>query len=74
MYKGIKNDTKELVALKKMVVNTEDGGIHSMILREISTLRDINHPNIIKLIDVVTLETKIYLVLEYFEETLHQKI
>jgi len=43
-------------------------GIPAQVLREISALRELgnlDHPNLVKLIDVIPKLTKIYLVFEY---------
>lgn len=46
----------------------EDEGIPSTTLREISALKDLDHPNIIKLQDIIykPIQKKFFLVFEYF--------
>jgi len=41
------------VALKKMISAIEEEGIPSTAIREISLLREIDHPNVIKLLNIV---------------------
>ena len=40
----------EFFALKKIRLESEDEGIPSTAIREISLLKELNHPNIVKLI------------------------
>jgi len=52
------------VALKKIRLETEDEGIPSTAIREISLLKELQHPNIVKLHDVLHTENKLILVFE----------
>lgn len=45
--------TEELVALKKIRLESEDEGIPSTAIREIALLKELQHPNIVKLCDVI---------------------
>lgn len=65
---------QEIVALKKIKLSDEDEGIPSTTLREISLLRELNHPNIIQLTDLLYQykERKLYLVFENMESDLYQ--
>ncbi|PWZ30987.1 Cell division control protein 2 [Zea mays] len=45
----------------------EDEGVPSTAIREISLLKEMNHPNIVRLHDVVHSEKRIYLVFEYLD-------
>lgn len=63
--------TNEIVAIKKMkkkFTNWEE----CMTLREIKSLRKLNHPNIIKLKEVIKVNDELNLVFEYLEENLYQ--
>lgn len=53
VYKAIDLFNKEVVALKKMILEVESEGVPSTAIREISLLREINHKNIVGLRDVV---------------------
>jgi cyclin-dependent kinase len=46
--------TGELLALKKIRLEAEDEGIPSTAIREISLLKQLQHPNIVRLYDVVS--------------------
>ncbi len=54
--------TNELVAWKKMIIHNENEGIPSIALREISLVKELNHPNIIKLKDVIVANSKLNLI------------
>lgn len=41
-----------------------------MALREIKSLRKLNHPNIIKLKEVIKVNDELYLVFEYLEKNI----
>lgn len=64
---------KEIVALKKIKLCNEDEGIPSTTLREISLLRELNHPNIIQLTDLMYQynERKLYLLFECMDTDLY---
>lgn len=48
VYKSVDLQTKQVVALKRIRLETEDDGIPSTALREISVLRELEHPNIVR--------------------------
>lgn len=48
VYKSMDLVTKQVVALKRIRLETEDDGIPSTALREISVLRELEHPNIVR--------------------------
>jgi serine/threonine protein kinase len=41
-------NTNDIVALKKIKLQNEEEGIPSTAIREISLLKELNHPNIVK--------------------------
>ncbi len=47
MYKAQDRQTGELVALKKIRLEGEDEGVPSTALREISLLKELQHPNVV---------------------------
>ncbi|KAM9986215.1 hypothetical protein ACTFIY_010650 [Dictyostelium cf. discoideum] len=70
VYKGRDKETGRIVALKKVKIGQQDkDGIPLTSLREIQILKEIKHPNIVSLLEVVIGSTgdKIYLVFEYLE-------
>ena len=67
VYKAKNRSTGELVALKKIRLEAEDEGIPSTAIREISILKELQHPNIVRLHDVIHTEKKLTLVFEYLD-------
>ncbi|XP_064899631.1 cyclin-dependent kinase 2 isoform X1 [Columba livia] len=70
VYKARNKVTGEVVALKKIRLDTETEGVPSTAIREISLLKELNHPNIVKLLDVIHTENKLYLVFEFLHQDL----
>ena len=70
VYKAKDKQTDEIVALKRIRLEVEDEGIPSTTLREISVLRQLTHPNIVTLSDVVQSEGRLYLVFEFVDKDL----
>ena len=55
-----------------MKIDIENEGIPSTALREITILKELNHENILKIIDVVCEENKLYLLFEYLDYDLQK--
>ena len=72
VYKARDVVTNHTVALKKIRLEGEDEGVPPTAIREISVLREITHENIVKLIDIVHSEMKLYLIFEYLEKDLRK--
>ena len=70
VYKCKDKETGNYVALKKVRLENEDEGIPSTSIREISILKQLKHPNIVKLVDLIHGEKKLYLVFEFMEHDL----
>mmetsp|Transcript_26943 Transcript_26943/g.84525 ORF Transcript_26943/g.84525 Transcript_26943/m.84525 type:complete len:326 (-) Transcript_26943:405-1382(-) len=70
VYKARDRVTNEIIALKKIRLDAEDEGIPSTAIREISLLKELQHPNIVRLYDVVHTERKLTLVFEYLDQDL----
>lgn len=65
VYKGKNKKTGQIVAMKKIRLESEDEGVPSTAIREISLLKELQHPNIVLLEDVLMEETRLYLIFEY---------
>merc|ERR1712061_300571 len=65
VYKAIDNVKARVVAIKKIYLEKDYGGIPSTIIREISILKELNHYNIVKLFEVFYQDKRYYLVFEY---------
>jgi cyclin-dependent kinase len=48
VYKARVIGTSQVVALKKIKVEAEDEGVPSTAIREISLLKELDHPTIVK--------------------------
>lgn len=53
VYKVKDLKTDQIVALKKIRLENEDEGMPSTAMREIAILKELDHPNIVSLIDVI---------------------
>lgn len=70
VYKARDLTTKDqrIVALKKIRLEAEDEGVPSTAIREISLLKEMNDPNIVRLLNIVHADGhKLYLVMEYLD-------
>ena len=70
VYKAKDRVSGEIIALKKIRLEAEDEGIPSTAIREISLLKELQHPNIVRLFDVVHTERKLTLVFEFLDQDL----
>ncbi|OCK84657.1 cell division control protein 2 [Lepidopterella palustris CBS 459.81] len=70
VYKAKDLTTKDhrIVALKKIRLEAEDEGVPSTAIREISLLKEMNDPNIVRLLNIVHADGhKLYLVFEFLD-------
>lgn len=67
VYKYQNNVNKEYVALKKIRLDNEDEGIPSTAIREISILKQMHHDGIVRLIETINGDKKLYLVFEFLD-------
>ncbi|XP_057293447.1 cyclin-dependent kinase 2-like [Hydractinia symbiolongicarpus] len=70
VYKGIDRQTGKIIALKKIRLDADTEGVPSTAIREIALLRELNHPNIVHLLDVIQSQTRLFLVFEYLNQDL----
>lgn len=70
VYKAQNKKTGEIVALKRIRLDNEEEGIPCTAVREISLLRELHHPNIVRLHDILHTEKKLTLVFEYLDSDL----
>eukprot|EP00953_Heterococcus_sp_UTEX-ZZ885_P021523 11998-Heterococcus_DN1.PRE.2 len=71
VLKAVNRQTGEVVAIKKMkkkFYNWEE----CMQLREVKSLKKLNHPNIVKLKEVIRENDELYFVFEYMEGNLYE--
>jgi len=65
VFKGCNRKTNEIVAMKKIRLESEEEGVPSTAIREISLLKELQHPNIVLLQDVIMQESRLYLIFEF---------
>lgn len=70
VYKARDKLTGNFVALKKIRLEHEDEGVPSTAIREISILKELRHPSIVGLLDVVHIQHKLFLVFEFLDQDL----
>ncbi|KAL4950854.1 kinase-like domain-containing protein [Aspergillus filifer] len=69
VFKGRNRQTGELVALKEIHLDSEEG-TPSTAIREISLMKELKHESIVSLYDVIHTENKLMLVFEYMDKDL----
>jgi serine/threonine protein kinase len=69
VFKGRNRQTGEMVALKEIHLDSEEG-TPSTAIREISLMKELKHENIVSLHDVIHTENKLMLVFEYMDKDL----
>lgn len=70
VYKATDKLTNQFVALKKICLASESEGVPSTAIREIAVLKELDHPSIVQLLDVVHSDQRLYLVFEYLDKDL----
>mmetsp|Transcript_2633 Transcript_2633/g.8220 ORF Transcript_2633/g.8220 Transcript_2633/m.8220 type:complete len:313 (+) Transcript_2633:231-1169(+) len=70
VYKVRNLRTDAILALKKIRLADEEEGVPATAIREISLLKELTHPNIVALHDVVYVHSKLYLAFEFLEQDL----
>jgi serine/threonine protein kinase len=71
VYKVRSIRTGEAVAIKQMKLDAQEEGVPSTAIREVALLKELQHPNIVRLLDVHCKEpNKLVMVFEYLENDL----
>lgn len=70
VYKARCSQTGDLVALKCMKLDAHEEGVPSTAIREVALLKELNHKNVVKLLDVLCRPGKLVLVFDYSENDL----
>jgi serine/threonine protein kinase len=65
VYKALKKDSGEFVAIKIIKLDVDSEGIPSTALREIAILKKTRHPNVVKITNLALSDKKIELCLEF---------
>ncbi|QSS56399.1 cyclin-dependent protein kinase PhoA [Histoplasma capsulatum var. duboisii H88] len=69
VYKGRNRQTAQMVALKEIHLDSEEG-TPSTAIREISLMKELKHENILSLYDIIHTENKLMLVFEFMDKDL----
>ena len=83
VYRATELSTSQCVALKRIRLETETEGVPStairwgfvsatLVSREIALLKELDHPAVVQLLDVLHSEQKLYLVFEHLDMDLKQ--
>ena len=70
VHKARDVDTGEIYALKAIRLESEDEGIPSTAIREIALLKELQHENIVRLVNVLHTDKKLTLVFEFLDQDL----
>lgn len=73
VVRALNKNTEEIVAIKKMKQKYHSWD-DCMSLREIKTLRKLSHKNIVKLKEVIRVNDDLYLIFEFMEKNVYQRI
>lgn len=74
VQKARNKDTDSIVALKYIKLESEDEGIPSTAIREIALLKELQHPNIVSLQDIVLESSQLILIFEFLDQDLYNII
>ncbi|CAL0303705.1 unnamed protein product [Lupinus luteus] len=66
--------TGEIVAIKQIDFRYDQNAVPSSLIREVSLLRELNHDNIVRLLNVLSTETYVSLVFELLDQDLGRYI
>eukprot|EP00768_Dysnectes_brevis_P003293 gnl/Dysnectes_brevis/2367_a2796_2078.p1 GENE.gnl/Dysnectes_brevis/2367_a2796_2078~~gnl/Dysnectes_brevis/2367_a2796_2078.p1 ORF type:complete len:307 (-),score=100.45 gnl/Dysnectes_brevis/2367_a2796_2078:165-1085(-) len=67
VYKARDTRNGNIVAIKRIRLEHEEEGVPGTAIREISLLKELDHPYIIKLVDVIHQSHRLHLVFEYLD-------
>ena len=66
--------TSNIVALKKIRLQSEEEGVPSTAIREIAILKELEHVNVVDLVDLIFSERQLTLVFEFCESDLKKDL
>jgi len=72
VYKAQDRLSSDIVALKRIRLDNQEEGVPFTALREISLLKELRHPNVVKLYDVLHSDRTLTLVFEYCKQDLRK--
>jgi len=74
VYKAENIITHEEVALKAIRLESEEEGVPCTAIREISLLKELDHPNVVRLLEIIHDVDKLTLVFEFCDQDLKQHL
>eukprot|EP01156_Anaeramoeba_ignava_P010460 Anaeramoba_ignava/a479814_110.p2 GENE.a479814_110~~a479814_110.p2 ORF type:complete len:335 (-),score=94.66 a479814_110:219-1223(-) len=74
VHKAKDTETNEIVALKKIRIGNAEDGVNISAIREIKFLKELNHPNVVKLLNVFHHSQNINIVYEHCKKDLEKVI
>jgi cyclin-dependent kinase len=74
VYKAENVHTHEEVALKAIRLESEEEGVPCTAIREISLLKELDHPNVVRLLEIIHDVDKLTLVFEFCDQDLKQHL
>lgn len=72
VYKVLNKINNKILAIKKFRFNQNENGIPQSTLREIVILKNLNHPNIIKIGNVIVQQGNVYMIMDYISNNLKE--
>jgi serine/threonine protein kinase len=70
VYRARSLATASFVALKKIKLQDGDEGVPSSAIREIAFLRELRHPNIVQMLDIIQDVARVYIIFELLDSDL----
>ncbi|CAH6721702.1 CTD kinase subunit alpha [[Candida] jaroonii] len=70
VYKAKNSNTGEIVALKKLRLESEKDGFPITSIREIKLLQSFDHPNVVGLLEMMVEQNQIYMIFDYMDHDL----
>nr|XP_012317499.1 cyclin-dependent kinase 1-like [Aotus nancymaae] len=72
VYRSRHITTGQVVAMKKIRLESEEEGLPSTAIWEISLLKELHHPNIVSVQDVLMQDSRLYLIFEFLSMDLKE--
>lgn len=70
VYRAKDNRSGRAVALKKIRLDSDSEGVPSTCMREVALLRELDHPNIVKLYDIIHSGKRLFMIFEFVDQDL----
>lgn len=74
VFKAVDKRSGKVVALKRIKMEHEEEGVPASALREVAAVRELRHPNIVRLFEMCCSRTSIYMIFEYSDMDLRAYI